>query len=130
MQKNNQENFFRGANRLKTVYRKDQGKTVHTFANSINNNDPISVLGNHKTGSTAVAALLAQSIRRSVMFELQKAIPDVGWQLCVKYRVTEFKEIASRYREDLCRPEVTSKAWPTDGMLRQGPISPHRRNSF
>lgn len=65
--------------------------------------EPIIILGNQKTGSTAIAALLSQATENAVTLDLQSAIQDVGWQLCVKYGVTDFNDIAYKYKKDFSR---------------------------
>ncbi|MEX1214257.1 sulfotransferase [Saccharospirillum sp.] len=76
---------------------------IDSFSGALAKAEPIVILGNQKTGSTAIAALLAEATEQSVTLDLQRAIADVGWQLCVKYGVAKFEEVAYKYKEDFCR---------------------------
>jgi hypothetical protein len=97
-------NLLRKINR-KTIslFRQKHAHDVEAFSRRLATAEPIVVLGNQKTGSTAIAALLAEATGQSVTLDLQRAIQDVGWQLCVKYGVTRFEDVAHRYKEDFSR---------------------------
>lgn len=83
--------------------RQKQARDLDAFIGRSEIAESIVVLGNQKTGSTAIAALLADATEQSVTLDLQRAIQDVGWQLCVKFGVTKFEEVAHRYKEDFSR---------------------------
>lgn len=83
--------------------RQKQARDLDAFIGRSAIAESIVVLGNQKTGSTAIAALLADATGQSVTLDLQRAIQDVGWQLCVKFGVTKFEEVAHRYKEDFSR---------------------------
>lgn len=83
--------------------RQKQARDLDAFIGRSAISESIVVLGNQKTGSTAIAALLADATGQSVTLDLQRAIQDVGWQLCVKFGVTKFEEVAHRYKEDFSR---------------------------
>lgn len=87
----------------KSWMRQKQARSFEEFVGKLAVSEPIVMLGNQKTGSTAIAALLAEATGEPVTLDLQRAIKDVGWQLCVKYGVTEFEEVAHRYKEDFSR---------------------------
>ncbi len=97
-------NLLRKVNSKKNAWvRQKKAKNLDEFVGKLEVSKPIVVLGNQKTGSTAIAALLAEATGQSVTLDLQRAIQDVGWQLCVKYGVTNFDEIVYRYKEDFSR---------------------------
>lgn len=113
----------RAANRLKALRRQYHTRKMQAFSESLKKSEPVVVLGNQKTGSTAIAALLAQATGKSVTLDLQRAIPDVGWQLCVKYGVTPFREIAHKYKDDFSMPIIKepSLSYFYDEMLELMP---------
>ncbi|MDL0431988.1 sulfotransferase [Marinobacter sp. TBZ242] len=97
-------NLLRKVNRKRNSWlQQKQARDIEAFIGRLAIAEPIVVLGNQKTGSTAIAALLAEATAQSVTLDLQRAIQDVGWQLCVKYGVTNFGEVAYRYKEDFSR---------------------------
>ncbi|MDR5865947.1 sulfotransferase family protein [Halomonas koreensis] len=78
-------------------------KKVKAFCSEVHDSKPVVILGNQKTGSTAIAALLSEATQQSVTLDLKKAIPDVGWQLCIKHNVMKFSDVAYKYRSDFKR---------------------------
>ena len=96
--------FLRRANeRKKSCVIERRRRKVKEFVMMLSYAEPVVILGNQKTGSTAIAALLAQATGRSITLDLQSAIDDVGWQLCVKYGVMSFENLAYEYKSDFCR---------------------------
>lgn len=61
------------------------------------------ILGNQKTGSTAIAALTSMRSGQSVMLDIQDAITDVSWQLVQKYKVAQFSDFVYRYKDDFSK---------------------------
>lgn len=98
--------FSKIRKKLEISMQEKREKKVKLFSESLRNQSPVIVFGNQKTGSTAIAALLAKAISKPVTLDIKEAISDVSWQLCVKYNLLSFKEVVYKYRKDFSRPIV------------------------
>ncbi|MCF8096170.1 MAG: sulfotransferase [Desulfobacteraceae bacterium] len=65
--------------------------------------EPIFILGNHKSGTTAIAALLSQAANLPVTLDLTRAIPDAALQLRLKYGLQSFDSFIKSYQLEFSR---------------------------
>lgn len=92
--------FFKVKKRLKMILSPLLEMRKKKFLADRKCESPVIVLGNQKTGSTAIAALLSQASGKSVTLDVVRSIPDVTWQLGIKYDVQYFRDYAWKYRQD------------------------------
>lgn len=67
---------------------------------SLKESEPVIVLGNQKTGSTAIAALLSQATEKSVTLDILDAMQEPSWQLIYKYQLRDFSDFICSYEND------------------------------
>lgn len=65
--------------------------------------NPVFILGNHKSGTTAIAALLAEATQFPVTLDLKRAIHDEALQLRLKYGLQSFQSFLKDYRIEFSR---------------------------
>lgn len=93
-------------NRLKIMnIKKNIKKACVLFQNHFSkiNEEPVFILGNHKSGTTAIAALLAEATNYSVTLDLTRAIPDSALQLRLIYGLQCFNNFLDEYRLEFSR---------------------------
>ncbi|MFI8622633.1 sulfotransferase family protein [Marinomonas sp. NPDC078689] len=73
---------------------------------------PIFILGTQKTGTTAIAALLAKSCNEEVTLDLLKSIKDPAWLLRVSYGLQPFSDIVAKYEKDFSK-KMIKEPWLT-----------------
>ncbi len=73
------------------------------YIESIKNDYKLIILGNQKTGSTAIAALIGMRSDNAVALDLKDAITDVSWQLVQKYKVGYFSDFVFKYKNDFSK---------------------------
>jgi hypothetical protein len=70
------------------------------FLDKLINANRVVVLGNQKTGSTAIADLIAKRSGKTVALDIQEAIPKPTWQLEQRYGLAEFPDFLFEYASD------------------------------
>jgi len=60
--------------------------------------EPVFVLGVQKSGTTAIAALLAKATNQSVTLDITRAIKRPEWKVLLRYGIGSFEDYVYRYR--------------------------------
>lgn len=70
----------------------------------------IILLGPPKSGSTAIAAILARRVNLPVTLDITRSIPDLGWRLTTKFALTRFEDFVHQYSKEFSRPIIKEPA--------------------
>ncbi|MFC3285500.1 sulfotransferase family protein [Litchfieldella rifensis] len=83
------------------------------------------VLGTQKSGTTAIAALLAKATEMPVTLDLLDSVKDSSWPLRISYGCQSFASFAVKYKKDFSKP-IVKEPWLTyfyDDLVRLFPDS-------
>lgn len=86
--------------RLKNLYKFLRTKNIIRYQSFAAKKQTIFVLGNQKSGTTAIGALLSKATGKSVTLDLVRAIDEYSWQLNIKYKLETFESFAQRYSKE------------------------------
>lgn len=92
--------LFRLKRKLDYIKNSDYNRRKLKLINRIKNERKLIILGNQKTGSTAIAALIAERSGQTAMLDIKDALQDASWQIAHKYKVAEFSDFIFKYRAD------------------------------
>jgi hypothetical protein len=87
-------------NKIDSAKRRIHGMRKLNSLNSLKSQEKIILLGNQKSGTTAIAALLAQATGESVTLDFKSAIYDMEWQLVNRMKVADFSDFVFQYRKE------------------------------
>lgn len=99
-------------NKVSGIVLREKERRKAEVLSDFKKSEPVIVLGNQKTGSTAIAALLAKCTEKTVTLDIVDPIPDPSWQLIYKYQLDDFENFIFYYknyfsREIIKEPSLT-----------------------
>lgn len=68
------------------------------------------LLGPPKSGSTIIAALLAEVAEQPVTLDVTRSIPDLGWRLTTWQGITKLDSFVFKYKKEFSRPVIKEPA--------------------
>lgn len=71
------------------------------YVDRIKNKKKVIILGNQKTGSTAIADLVAKRSNKSVMLDIKGVLSEPSWLLEQRYELAEFSDFLFQNRAEL-----------------------------
>lgn len=67
---------------------------------------PVFVLGIQKSGTTVIAALLAEICGASATIDIRRAIASPEWKVLLQYGIGSFEEYLFKFRREMSRPII------------------------
>lgn len=89
--------------RLKKIRKAEFKKRAYQFSADLTYASPVIILGTQKSGTTAIAALLAELTGRSVTLDVVRAIQHPEWKILLRYGIGSFEEYIYKYKKEFSR---------------------------
>ena len=86
--------------KCKSIEHKNYTDKKNEYIESIKSEKKLFILGNQKTGSTAIADLISKRSGSSVMLDIQGVLPDPSWLLEQRYDLVNFSDFLFRNRRE------------------------------